>query len=98
VRIERDPDFAADVRRQIAHAIQEGGVPWVVRLQEDLAEVERILAEFPQAGRELRLGRRATVRKLRLRRAPFVVWYQIGSRGKTLVLVRLFHVRQRVPD
>lgn len=98
VRIERDPDFAADLREQLRYLVDRADVEWILILQADLFEAEELLRTFPEAGRELRLERRPAVRRLRLRRAPYVVWYEVTAARRRVTLVRLFHVRQRRPD
>ncbi len=97
-RIERDPEFASDLRRQLSYLVERDELEWIITLREDLDEAEDLLASFPAAGREVRLGRRAPVRRLRLRRAPYVIWYQLSATRMRVTLVRLFHVRQRRPD
>lgn len=97
-RIERDPDFAADLRSQLTYLVERDELEWLVTLHEDLSEAEDLLASFPEAGRELRRQGAAPVRRLRLRRAPYVVWYELSARRKRVNLLRLFHVRQRIPD
>ena len=88
--------FAAEVAVQVAalHAAAEWS--WVATLEQDLDETSQLLARFPDAGRELARDGERTLRKLRLRRAPFYVWYRTAE-GEDTRLVRLFHVRQRTP-
>lgn len=65
-------------------------------LGQDLDDLVQLLTRFPDAGRELDREGSHTLRKLRLRRVPFYVWYRTAD-GEDTWLVRLFHVRQRTP-
>lgn len=87
--------FRTDFNAQAGYAIDRGEHDQAVRLTEDIVDLERLLTDFPEAGREIdRRGARA-LRKIKLRRCPFIVWYATDPR-KT-VLARLFHARQRTP-
>lgn len=72
---------------------------WIALLQEDLAEVEAMLLRFPESGFELAREGTETLRRLKLRRAPFFVWYSADSRshGAEVRFLRLFHTRQKTP-
>ena len=54
-----------------------------------------LLARFPEAGpvEALRGGRE--IRRVVLRRLPFVAWYHFRAPEKKVVVLRLFHLRQR---
>jgi plasmid stabilization system protein ParE len=97
MRIDRDREFLSDLRGQLGYLVDRGEAEWILILQQDLADVEDLLRSFPDAGREVLIGRGAPVRRLRLHRAPYVVWYQVSARGRRVVLLRLFHVRQKTP-
>lgn len=62
------------------------------RLREGLVEARRLLGRFPEAG--ARLGDPAALRKLILRRLPFVGYV---VEPDAMWLVRGFHVRQDRP-
>lgn len=83
----------AEVRRSVA----AGEHQWAVRLTEDLIELEDLVARFPDAGIEIARDGRATLRKMKLRHCPFVVWYTTDEARDEVVLARLFHARQRTP-
>lgn len=97
-RIVYARSFARDLERDAEHLrrIQEPG--WITTLQEDLTELERMLAHFPEAGaRHAQRGTRLLLRA-RTRRAPFYVWYAYdtanGPDGE-VPFFRLFHTRQQ---
>ena len=94
--VERDPEFADDLRAQLRYLSDRGELEWIATLDEDVLQAEQVLAQFPEAGRALANEGRPAVRRLRLRRAPYVVWYTPAQR-KRVVLLRLFHVRQKGP-
>lgn len=57
--------------------------------------LEVLLASFPDAGRVLANLEGGTLRKLKLRRCPFVVWY--ARKPGEIALARIFHARQDRP-
>jgi plasmid stabilization system protein ParE len=63
-----------------------------------MAEVESVallLERFPESGPvEVRRSGRE-VRRLILHKLPFVAWYHWRERVRQVVVLRLFHVRQR---
>lgn len=93
-------DFAADLERDTAHLqrIQELG--WIRTLREDLSEVEGMLERFPLAGYELARQGTEVMLRLRMRRAPYYVWYSYdeatGQNG-AVTFLRLFHTKQQTP-
>lgn len=88
--------FWRDANAEIRYAIEHGEERWSRQLAEDIVDVERLLTDFPDAGRELdRIGE-TTLRKMKLRRCPFLVWYTTDP--QKVVIARLFHVRQLTPE
>ena len=84
----------------MAQIITNGAWRWISILERDLDTLRSLLSEFPEAGRELdRVGPK-TLRKLKLHRAPYFVWYSFDpERGRGVVeLYRLFHARQLTPE
>jgi hypothetical protein len=68
-------------------------------LWDEIDAAEDLLGQFPDAGVELRQDGAMTVRRLRLKRVPFYVWYLVDVRkGRRVTLFRLFHARQRTPE
>jgi hypothetical protein len=69
-------------------------------LERDLDTLRSLVSEFPEAGRELDRAGAKTLRKLKLHRAPYFVWYSFDpERGPGIVeLYRLFHARQLTPE
>lgn len=99
-RVVYAEEFSTDLRRQVEYLrrLQEFG--WIRTLREDLDDVAGLLSGFPLLGTELTREGTETLRKLRLRRAPFFLWHSYdeaaGSDGPMLFL-RLFHTRQKTP-
>jgi plasmid stabilization system protein ParE len=79
------------------YLVERGEREWAARLREDLDEIGELLGRFPEAGRELARDGDASLRKLRLRRCPFVVWYGFDPLAEQATFIRLFHARQRTP-
>lgn len=88
--------FWNDVAAQIEYALERDEREWTVKLTDDIVELQRLLAEFPDAGVELDRDGAMTLRKLRLRRCPFLVWYTADR--ERVVIARLFHARQATPE
>jgi len=99
-QIEYSDAFGADALRQVAYLRHRGEYAWVKTLRDDLAELEQVLTEFPLAGRELARQGTELLLRLRLRTAPFYVWYSVDPTGKnaSVRLLRLFHVRQQATE
>lgn len=79
---------------------QHRGERWILRLREAVDEAARALARFPAMGAPVILDPRRgaappPLRKLVLRRVPFVVWYAVDD--DSVWLLRLFHARQKRP-
>ena len=75
-------DFRADLRAQTRRLVFEEKREWAEMLIEEIQAVRA------------RQTRRQ-IRRLVMRRLPFVVWYHFRARSKKVVVLRLFHVRQR---
>ena len=97
-RIEYSDAFGADTLRQVAYLRDRREYAWIKTLSDDLAELEQLLTEFPLAGRELARQGNELLLRLRLRTAPFYVWYSFDPAAKNapMRLYRLFHVRQQM--
>ncbi len=84
----------------MAQITTDGAWGWISISERDLDTLRSLLGRFPEAGRELdRIGRK-TLRRLKLHRAPFFVWYSFdpGRREGVVELYRLFHSRQQTPE
>ena len=93
MRIVHAAPFRRSLDAQLEFLVAREDQDGILRLREDLAALETLLASFPDAGRELARSEDATLRKLKLRRCPFVVWYV--RRSDRVTLARIFHARQR---
>lgn len=88
--------FRVDLRAQLSWLarVEEDG--WIDGLRDGLDEVIELLALHPRAGALETRSPSTELRRIVLRRVPYVVWYSVG-RGKDVWLLRLFHARQRRP-
>lgn len=93
--IQEDATFRRSLEAQVEHLVRLGDTDGITRLRDDLADLKSLLGTFPDAGRELASANDATLRKLKLRRCPFVVWYV--RQADRVILARLFHARQAQP-
>lgn len=91
------PHFQRDVRAHIDYLRSHDEIDQILRLDEDLVELEELLIRFPQAGREISREGGESLRRLRIRRAPLLVWYAFEPDRDELTLVRLFHAKQMTP-
>ena len=96
-RVVATDGFDRTVAAQIDHLIAEERPSWVHLLLEDIGKAHSLLAEFPASGQLVERRPGAEIRRVQLRQTPFRVWYRIDVQDETapVVLVRLFHVRQR---
>lgn len=90
--------FDRDLGSQTAYLAQHQQAEWARRMKDDLAHLEHLLTRFPWSGRELARERDVSVRKLKLRHTPFVVWYAVDAGADRVVFFHLFHARQRTPE
>jgi plasmid stabilization system protein ParE len=95
VRVVFSDDFRADLRSQTRRLVADDRLDWAERLFDEVERVARLLSGSPQAGpvETRRSGR--SIRRLVLRKLPFVVWYHFQEPARRVVVLRLFHVRQR---
>jgi plasmid stabilization system protein ParE len=95
VRVVFTKEFRADLQAQTRWLLAEDKPDWAKRLIEEVEAAAMLLGASPAAGPiEVRRKNRE-VRRLVLRRLPFVVWYHWRTATKKVVVLRLFHVRQR---
>jgi len=94
-RVVFTDDFRRDLEARTRRLLAEGRPDWADRLIEEIDAVATLLAVVPHAGPvEMQSDRRA-IRRLVLRKLPFVIWYNWQGRSRTIVVLRLFHVRHR---
>lgn len=96
-RVANHPQFETEVVAQIEHLREQGDIDRILGLFGDFSELRQLLARFPEAGRELARSGERSLRTIRLRRAPFVVWYRYAPDLDEVTLYRLFHRRQDRP-
>jgi plasmid stabilization system protein ParE len=99
-RLRIAASFRRDLRAQAKWLRRLDQDDWIAALGTALDEAMTLLSEQPRIGAvEARAGR-STLRRLVLRRVPYVVWYGVSPSGGALDvwLLRLFHARQRRPE
>jgi plasmid stabilization system protein ParE len=87
--------FRKDLRAQLAwlSVVDEGG--WIEGLREGLDEAFGLLAEHPGVGSLEAKEGSSELRRIVLRRVPYIVWY--ATKGGDVWILRLFHARQHRP-
>jgi plasmid stabilization system protein ParE len=95
VRVSARNSFVADVRAQVRWLRGQDEPERVVGLREGVQEARELLSQLPRAGALIDRDGDGELRKLVLRKVPFVVWYVFDERSAEVWMVRLFHVRQR---
>jgi plasmid stabilization system protein ParE len=94
VRLHRA--FVKDVKAQVAWLEGEGRGDQTDGLEVALEEAVSLLASQNGVGALEASEGGLELRRLLLRRLPFVIWFQAGP-GREVWLLRLFHVRQARP-
>ncbi len=97
-RVQHATDFTRALEATLVRLRGQGQASRIAMMRDDLGELERLLTRFPDAGRALATEGAFALRKLRLRRTPFYVWYVVDGPHDVVTFVRLFHTRQRAPD
>lgn len=97
-RIAYAATFDRDLHAQTAYLAEHQQAERALRLKDDLDQLARLLAQFPLSGPELARERDISVRRLKLRHTPYVVWYAVDPAVDRVVFFRLFHARQETPE
>jgi plasmid stabilization system protein ParE len=88
-------DFRADLLEQTARLIADERQDWAERLIEEVEEAASLMGQFPRSGQVESRRRGQALRRLLLRKLPFVAWYHWDAKARRVLVLRLFHVRQR---
>lgn len=98
VEVRAHKQFAIDVQSHVDWLLEQDREDWVVRLAEDIADAWGLLGRFPSVGTAERAAGGQMLRRLILRRTPFVVWFVLEEeKAKRITFLRLFHARQHRP-
>lgn len=95
-RVRLHADFLRDLTSQLAWLVAKGEQGKIDHLEVGIEEAIALLSEFPLVGILEAAEGTLELRRLILRRLPYVVWFQAGP-SKDVWLLRLFHVRQDRP-
>lgn len=98
MRIRYGSTFGRELDAEVEYLVDRGELQWIRRLRDDLDTIARLLLRFPDVGRELGRQDQTTLRKLKLQRCPFVLWYLSDPASEEVVFFRLFHSRQATPE
>jgi plasmid stabilization system protein ParE len=90
-------DFRSDLLAQTRHLVAEDKREWAERLVDEVELAARLLANAPRAGAVETQRKGRSIRRFVLHGLPFVLWYHWRERSRRVVVLRLFHVRQRRP-
>ena len=90
-------DFAATLREEAAYLREREKPQWMPLLEADLAAAAQLLASFPHGGTSTARRGSRELRKIRLERTPFYVWYvfDAAEANGPVTFLRIFHMRQR---
>jgi hypothetical protein len=96
-RVIRSEDFVASVEADLERLHAVDRVEWFDLLESDIADVERLIAAFPPAGRLVATRDNRELRKKVLRRTPYIVFYDFepGRRAGPVRMIWLVHRRAR---
>jgi plasmid stabilization system protein ParE len=95
-RVRIEAAFLRDLSAQISWLEGEGRPGQIERLETGIDEVIELLSRLPRVGALDATHGAAELRRLLLRRLPFVVWFSTDA-APGVWLLRLFHVRQDRP-
>jgi plasmid stabilization system protein ParE len=98
-RVRIHPDVLASLKEQRQWIAEHRNDGWAERLRQDLDEALGTLAGFPRIGEAASTGERKAaggkaLRRLPLRRTPFVLWYALEEPADEVWVLRFFHSRQ----
>jgi len=97
-RVIARESFRADVAAQIAFLLAQEERERIANLAAEIEAAARILGTFPELGRQIGREGSTNIRALHLRRVPFVITYALApERPPSVMLLRIFHARQRRP-
>ena len=90
-----DWSFHDDLVSHLTALRRESRLDHIAALRQDLRDARRLLSRFPRVGTIEERDARAELRRLILRRTPYVIWFVTeGQRRPTATWLRLFHAHQ----
>ena len=99
MRVRIRADFRADLREQLRWLGENRDRAAIESLRTAIDEAIDLLSRFPNTGSIEREEGPVVLRRLILRRLPYVLWFARNTitPGADVWLLRLFHVRQTRP-
>ena len=92
-RVVFSRDFGRDLAAQTTWCVEHDHERWAKDLMLDVIALAKLLERLPESGVLEDARGKKGLRRLVLRRVPFVAWYVLD--GATVSVVRLLHARQR---
>ena len=98
-RVRYHGDFRADLRAQLKWLVANRPVAWIDSLKTAIDEAVELLSRFPSVGTIEATEGDMAVRRLILRKVPYVVWFlsDTAHPAADVWMLRLFHARQDRP-
>jgi len=97
-RVRVHADFRTDLRAQLAWLETAPDARWIDGLAAGIDEAIKLLSKQPGVGTLEAAEDGSELRRLILRRLPYVIWYSTEPHARGDVwLLRLFHARQSRP-
>jgi plasmid stabilization system protein ParE len=87
--------FQKDLRGQLSWLAAQGEVARIDALRLGLEEAWSLLRTTPHAGAIEGGAQSAQLRRLILRKVPYVIWYVVDESSHDVWVLRIFHARQR---
>lgn len=89
-RIVVTPAFARDAEEQVRWLLEQDREDWARGLKRALRTARTLLQSTPRLAKPEANG----LRRLLLGRLPLFLWYGLDEGARTVIWLRLFHVRQ----
>ena len=98
-RVRIHADFQVDLREHLSRFVESRDAVGIESLRAGIEEAIELVSQLPDVGTiEAREGT-TVMRRLILRRMPYVIWFARDTRrpGARIWFMRLFHARQERP-
>ena len=96
-RVRFEAAFRRDLRAQLSYLLDNADDPsWIERLRSGIDEAVELVAGFPDVGSTEAVDGTRVLRRLILRRLPYVIWFARDAEDPSadIWFLRLFHARQ----
>ncbi len=94
-RVRFEAAFQRDLRAQLSFLRDNDEDPsWIERLRSGIDEAVELVARFPDVGSVEGVDGTWVLRRLILRRLPYMIWFARDAEAADIWFLRLFHARQ----